>query len=141
MKIRKYIIVPALLVLSSCYSFNKIDLKEYEKGQLDRVYEAITPEQRYLASLAEETSRKKKAELACQPFTLPAISPMPDLPFDSLLKVNPNDSKAIDKLQVAHIEELRNYITRLKQQMITAQLKHNQTCKIVIILTDDIQTK
>ena len=66
---------------------------------------------------SKETQKQDNESLieVCPVFYLPNLPPTPGLPLRAIEKINPNDKKAVDKIEQEHIIELRRYIVELKQ--------------------------
>ena len=65
----------------------------------------------------KETQKQDNESLVevCPVFYLPDLPTTPGLPLRAIEKVNPNDKKAVDRIEQEHIIELRRYIVELKQ--------------------------
>lgn len=63
----------------------------------------------------------------CEPFVLPSIKPIPDIPIipDSLM----NSKDKTDTILVNKIKELREYSKQLKTDILEANEKHLQSCR------------
>lgn len=63
----------------------------------------------------------------CQPFVMPELKPIPGIPVlpDSILA----SKDKTDTILVNKIKELRDYSKTLKQDIMQAHEKHQQTCR------------
>lgn len=63
----------------------------------------------------------------CEPFVLPSIKPIPDIPIipDNLI----NQKDKTDTILVNKIKELREYSKQLKADVLQANEKHLQSCR------------
>lgn len=119
-----------VVLVSGCYSFNTYNIKDTGEGTdalaKNKTITTNTPVS--LISTAHATPVPLQLKPSCPPFILPPLPPTPPLPHDELVTIDSNDDAAIDSIQQKHIEDLRNYIVKVKQTIITAQRDYNEKC-------------
>jgi hypothetical protein len=128
----RHIAVFLALALSGCYSFNTIQLPakgdDYKvspamlkgiiadnaiKNKQTKEVQDITPPMSVKVDKKEPVVAEK-ATISCQAYIMPSLPKTPELPTKELMKANPDDWAALDKIQTQHIIELREYIAKLK---------------------------
>lgn len=132
--------ITLILFLTSCYSFNRIDIKPAElkvpvaQSNKQTISEVelnakIQEEANKIAiQLVEEISKKNKSN--CPVYTLPLIPKTPELPYKELSKIPQGNVKAMIELQQDHIEDLRTYIVLVKQIIQKSQVEYLNSCQI-----------
>ena len=72
---------------------------------------------------------KKEETLDCPIFQLPEIKPEPELSSKDLEKINPNNSKAVDRLIMKHITDLTLYIREYQKQLQESYSQYIGRCQ------------
>ena len=122
-----FVIIAAVFLIAGCYSFNTYEFKtvstntalKSSTSNKESAMPSFIP-----SAIASPAIGVKK----CNAFQLPSLAATPPLPYEELAKVSVQDPDAIDRIQQKHIEELRDYIVKMKQAMINAQKEHVLSC-------------
>ncbi len=133
-----FIVLLVLPNLSSCYSFNKIVLPEngayqpatkLSEGMIDGLVEKVaTNPQVRSPSRPLVADVDTKSELVCPPYLMPNLEKTPELPLKELMKIDPNNIEALDKIQSQHISDLRDYITKIKTDIRNSHNDYIKKC-------------
>lgn len=127
MKRNVIVIMAAVLLVAGCYSFNTYEFKTMSSNTV--LKSKSDGKQTSMANIIPISSATAAPMIKkCNAFQLPSLPITPPLPYDELAKVSVEDPDAIDRIQQKHIEELRDYIVKMKQAMIQAQKEHTITC-------------
>jgi hypothetical protein len=132
MKLIAQVAIASVFFLTSCYSFNRIEIKPTDTKQVtsQQLEEKIQTEATQLAlKMVEDINKNTKA--SCPIFSMPALPKTPELPYKELSKIQKGDIKAILELEQDHIEDLRTYIILIKQIVQKAQLDYIANCQTV----------
>jgi hypothetical protein len=133
-----YIIGYALclsFLLASCYSFNHIQLPEKPADQAlaKEIVKEVLQQTDKSAPKAEGQPRVEKPldedVVLCPAYAMPTFSKTPELPFEEILAADKNDPETLDKIRQDHIDELRQYIIRFKQELRTSYNEYLRACR------------
>ena len=103
-------LVSVSFLLSSCYSFNQITLPDETSKVTDM----------RLARIIKQRTKKDQVRIdsiVCGTYMLPEIPKTPELPYKELAKVDAGDPNELDEIQSHHIDELRQYIDKMKKDL------------------------
>lgn len=130
--LRLFFFVAVAWLLSSCYSFNHIQLPDHSDGITE--YQVATLPMRPMVEVVPVKEEPKaltvvaKKDISCAPFVLPILPRTPELPILQLTKIGPNNGDALNSVLRQHVDELRMYITKVKQTIRTSHDVYLTAC-------------
>lgn len=127
----KFIYILLLCLLTSCNNFNTIKYCDNKNKCLDKrdVTEPPIIQPKVTNNHEVDTNTYFKTNNKCDFFDLPPIPKTPPLPLESIDKIQKDDLSSLNKIEVAHITELREYIFDLKKSIRQAYEEYIVTCR------------
>lgn len=128
----KYIkLLVAVVGLSGtgCGNFNTYLVPQYVlvapvKEQLEPKPEVIPVKKEVVVAVGTKPS--------CAVYHMPVLPKMPVLPIKELARIAPNDMDAIDRLQLKHIDDLRDWAIKYRHVLTTSYKQYLDACGAVM---------
>lgn len=127
----KILLLPLLLLLGSCNSFNKVFLTSYElsyQNTEDNSVVQIREKQNTPVQVKEVPIVKKEVVYRCERYILPELAEAPLFPLQTLNEIDPNNLKAIDKVLMDYIRKLMDHDRDLKRKINDSYNEYLKKC-------------
>ncbi|BDD79580.1 hypothetical protein [Burkholderia phage FLC9] len=129
--------------LAGCNSFNTYDQQTHRQGQVkstkddrgffQRIFgdDPPPPEPQVIETVNPNpgvATRDEKGQLLCPMGKLAAVPELPALPSDQLKQLSPKDKDALITLLTNHIDELRTYGNKVRDQKNAERSRYMTEC-------------
>jgi hypothetical protein len=142
MRFLKYAVVLAI-GLGGCNSFNTYDPQARHQGQVKSTKDDPGFWQRIFGDTSSSdaqvietvnpnpgvATRDEQGRVLCPVAKLAAVPPLPVLPTDQLRQLSPKDKDALIQLLTNHIDELRGYADKVKDQKNAERARYMAECR------------
>jgi hypothetical protein len=75
------------------------------------------------------TAPPKPTVVLCPTYNPPSLPKVPALPYKELEALGPNQPQKVDDLELRHIDELRQYVTRLRATIVKSHQRYLEACR------------
>lgn len=89
---------------------------------------ASRPSASAVKPLGREPKKRNEAVAVCPIFHLPVLPKEPELPIREIAAIGPGHPEQVEAIERKHIEELRAYMTRVRQLMTEARVRYLSEC-------------
>lgn len=135
----KLLLIPIILLLTSCNSFNSLVLTSYElstnniedhptRSTKDKTHQKPIKKPKPEVQVIEVPVVKKEYVYRCEKYILPELIDPPSFPFDRLQKVGTNDLKAVDEILMDHITSLHKHEKKIRSLIHESYSKYSKKC-------------